>query len=745
MLEQSSPVNEWVEVDGGYVARLVARSDQAAGLRVKLALGTLPGTIEMRVQGSGERIESAPIDPLLGTEAWTPWTEGDSQVIELFSPVRPSAGAVRIESVVHFADTPVAKAASSCTLEVVCSSGDAQLDAALNERKKSVARLLFIDGGSAFVCTTTLINTEKFPAAYILTANHCIDAAASAASLSTFWFYENSVCGSDVVNPSFVQVSGGGAIVFANHNADVTLLLMNRSPPSGVVYSAVNAGLLNTGDAIVSVSNPKGDTTRYALGNVSQEFRIEDYPYDMYGIQFTKGIIEGGSSGSGLFTMSSSGSLQLRGILSGSTVMQPGGLSCTNLTDQGLYTRYEVIGPELTPYITLAGQPPDDAPNRPQDLFNAPFSDPNGVDMPLDQRSSALVYSNFRIDYPGDQDVFRFRLSVPSTVTVGTSGNMDTVGMILDSNGVEIESNDDAVIGNTNFGITRTLDAGTYYVQVADWEPNGTGTYTLSMSAVPSSSGNLTDLWWNSAESGWGINLNHQGTTLFATLFTYDPNGAPMWLVMSNGAQQSDGSWLGTLYQTTGTPFNAQTFAPLGPANYSTVGSMRFTFSSDVSSGTLVYTYQGHQVVKSITRNTFAVHPTCTFTTSDRSTATNYQDLWYNPNESGWGVNVTHQSDILFATLFIYDANSQGTWLVMSNGAKTGTRTYSGTLYRTTGPAYNASPFTPIGPGNYTAVGSMTFTFTNGNSGTLAYTVNGVLVTKSIQRLVVGSPTTVCQ
>jgi hypothetical protein len=741
-LSKASPVTEWIAVDGGYVARLVARSEQAAGLRVKLALGVVPGVIEARVQGAGERIESMPIDPLLGPEAWTPWTEGDSQVIELFSTVRPSPGAVRIESVVHFADSPLAKAASSCTLQVACSSGDSALDVALAERKKSVARMVFNDAGGAFLCTTTLLNTEKFPAAYILTANHCINNAASAASLSTFWFYESSTCGSDVVNPGFVQVGGGAAIVFANHDADSTLLLMNRNPPTGVVYSGWNPAPLQTGDAIVSVSHPKGDTTRYALGNISREYRIVGYPYDMYGVQFTRGIIEGGSSGSGLFTMSG-GTLQLRGVLSGSTVMQPGGLSCTNLTDQGLYARFEVFEPQIDQYIRLATQAPDDAPNRPQDLFNAPFSDPTGVDMPLDQRSGALTFANRRIDYAGDQDVYRFRLTVPASVTVGTTGSVDTVGQILDSNGVELESNDDGTSGNTNFSITRQLPAGTFYVQVAHWEPAGTGTYSLTMSAATTGD-NYTDLWWNANESGWGVNLNHQGSTLFATLFTYDLDGTAMWLVMSNGTRQSDGSWSGPLYRTTGTPFNAQTFAPIGPANYTTVGTMRFLFANGGQSGTLVYTVNGNTVSKAITRNTFATHPTCAFTTTDRTTATNYQDLWYNQNESGWGVNVTHQGDTLFATLFIYDSNSQGTWLVMSNGVKTGTGIYSGTLYRTTGPPYNSSPFTPIGPGNYTTVGTMTLTFGTGNLGTLVYTFNGSAVTKLIQRLIIASPTTLC-
>ena len=29
-----------------------------------------------------------------------------------------------------------------------------------------------------------------------------------------------------------------------------------------------------------------------------------------------------------------------------------------------------------------------------------------------------------------------------------------------------------------------------------------------------------------------------------------------------------------------------------------------------------------------------------------------YSDLWWNPNESGWGLNIAHQGDILFTSWF---------------------------------------------------------------------------------------------
>jgi hypothetical protein len=80
-------------------------------------------------------------------------------------------------------------------------------------------------------------------------------------------------------------------------------------------------------------------------------------------------------------------------------------------------------------------------------------------------------------------------------------------------------------------------------------------------------------------------------------------------------------------------------------------------------------------------------------------------------------------------------------WYVL-NGNRTGTtNSFTGTLYRTTGAPFNAAWFA----GTAVSVGTMTFTFSSGNTGTMTYSVNGSTVTKSIQRQVFSSPTTQCQ
>jgi hypothetical protein len=260
-----------------------------------------------------------------------------------------------------------------------------------------------------------------------------------------------------------------------------------------------------------------------------------------------------------------------------------------------------------------------------------------------------------------------------------------------------------------------------------------------------SSSTSYQGLWWRSpaaSESGWGVNLTHQGDTLFATWFTYDATGAGQWLVMSQGNRTGEGTYAGTVYRTIGPAFDSATW---GAVTYETVGSATFAFS-DASNGTFTYTVNGITQSKPITKTVFALPaPTCvigeTFAPSS-----NYTDLWWRSpanSESGWGVNLAHQGDVLFATWFTYDAAGKPLWLVMSNGNKIGTSTYSGTLYRTTGPSFSASPWNPAQV-SYTTVGTATFTFSDIGNGTFSYTVNGVSQSKPITRFVFSSPASVC-
>jgi YVTN family beta-propeller protein len=254
---------------------------------------------------------------------------------------------------------------------------------------------------------------------------------------------------------------------------------------------------------------------------------------------------------------------------------------------------------------------------------------------------------------------------------------------------------------------------------------------------------NVQGLWWRASESGWGVNLAQQGEKVFATWFTYDAAGNGVWFVMSDGQHQGNNTFKGALHRTTGAPFSA--FDP-SRVGYTQVGEATFTFS-DGNNGTMSATVNGSTISKPITRMTFSSPvPSCTLGGSAGAQPV-YQDLWWKSpagSESGWGVNIAHQGDTLFATWYTYGADGQPLWLSASNVMRTGNGTYSGSLARSFGPPFNASPWDPSKVTRMPA-GSVTFAFSDANNGTMTYTVEGITQSKPITRIAFGNPATVCR
>ncbi len=123
----------------------------------------------------------------------------------------------------------------------------------------------------------------------------------------------------------------------------------------------------------------------------------------------------------------------------------------------------------------------------------------------------------------------------------------------------------------------------------------------------------------------------------------------------------------------------------------------------------------------------------------------NVQGLWWAApagSESGWGINLTEQSNIIFGTWFTYDVDGTPLWLSVT-ASNTAPGVYTGTLYRNTGPAFNAVPFEPAAVVR-TPVGNATFTFSDGANAAFAYTVNGVAQMRTITREAFVAPGTAC-
>ena len=235
---------------------------------------------------------------------------------------------------------------------------------------------------------------------------------------------------------------------------------------------------------------------------------------------------------------------------------------------------------------------------------------------------------------------------------------------------------------------------------------------------------NYQGLWWNAAESGWGVNLVHQGDQVFATWYTYDTNGKATWLSMLAPRTTPTGNtYAGAIHVDRGPPFN--NFVGAGvPAP---VGNGTLTFA-DANIGSFAYTVNGVFQTKAIARFDLATgpQPICTYAanTPNFATATNYQDLWWVANgaESGWGINFAHQGNSIFATWYTYDVEGAPLWLSALAARQGATNAYAGTIYRTSGPrydSYNAAQIQTL------AVGTATVTFANGNSAAFSYATNG--------------------
>ena len=112
----------------------------------------------------------------------------------------------------------------------------------------------------------------------------------------------------------------------------------------------------------------------------------------------------------------------------------------------------------------------------------------------------------------------------------------------------------------------------------------------------------------------------------------------------------------------------------------------------------------------------------------------NYQGLWWNASESGWGINFAHSGDQMFATWYTYDTSGKAWWLSMLANRTTG-NTYAGEINVDSGPPFNNF----VGAGVKTMVGNGTLTFADANNGSFSYTVNGVPGSKAITRYDLGT------
>ncbi|MFZ5635237.1 MAG: trypsin-like serine peptidase [Pseudomonadota bacterium] len=360
------PALQWRPVAGGFVARIEIRSPDAMALRVGLDVQALDDRVELRFGGSTRSSEvvamttGAEAKRLPGSNGlyWTPATDGEAQIIEVFRPKGVPAFAVRLDapSVSHLvADSRSGYAliekigfgqSQSCNVDTICRVGE--LGQAYVNAKNAVAQMQFVVGGSTFYCSGTLL-ADSVPSTqipYFWAANHCFTSNRNlppnptqmqtvANTLNTYWNYETTGCGN--LTQSTTTVLGGGATyLYSSHVTDAMLIRLNNPPPAFAYFSGWNAGPLAAGVDVLAIHHPNGDSKKVSGG------RTISFDSAQTEVGWLTGTTEGGSSGSGLFTLNARGEYVLRGGLFGGFAACSNSGSLSNPDNRDYYSRLDV-------------------------------------------------------------------------------------------------------------------------------------------------------------------------------------------------------------------------------------------------------------------------------------------------------------------------------------------------------------------------------------------------------------------
>lgn len=357
--------------DGGQVAAISITSTGAHGLRLGLVVDAMPDAAELRLyrkdrsktgfETTGKAINEAIArnrradgDTRAAGIWWTPDLGADEVTLEIALPAGLSTSQLRIaiptltHAYVNLALPVELELRDSLVPRNVGDAAGCELDASCADQyaveRNAVARMTYVGPDNRYYyCTGSLLNnTKRDYTPYFLSANHCISTQAAATSLRTDWFFRSASCNSFEPNASTSALQRGATLLYSTAVTDATLMRLNEVPPAGATLAGWDArGTAVTGTAIYGLHHPQGDLLKYSEGQV-QSYRncslgagsITCSPgnaqSDFVSVGWSKGVTEGGSSGSAMFAGG-----RVVGTLSG------GSSSCTVSGGSDVYSRFD--------------------------------------------------------------------------------------------------------------------------------------------------------------------------------------------------------------------------------------------------------------------------------------------------------------------------------------------------------------------------------------------------------------------
>ena len=191
------------------------------------------------------------------------------------------------------------------------------------------------------------------------------------------------------------------------------------------------------------------------------------------------------------------------------------------------------------------------------------------------------------------------------TVTLRTVDNSINPGPQGPSDDVAVSSSE-IVLGQFPQG-SYVADVQLFNRQTTNVTTIGSATFSVTNETIGRDSNypayNFTDLWWNPAESGWGISIHVKRSILFAAWFAYDSTGAPTWYTIQGGRWISPNIFSGgRIYKAKSNP-NAGP-GPLTQLSIFEAGTATIVFNA-YDQATMTFVVDGLGGSKNIVRQVF--------------------------------------------------------------------------------------------------------------------------------------------
>lgn len=263
---------------------------------------------------------------------------GKSVIIEYYQPAEIDTSAeISIETFVHsFKDiyTHSTGSSGSCNINVKCPEGNNWC----NQRRSValIAKLSSTPGHFAAHCSGSLITNERRDGRpYFLTANHCITGQ-NASDFIFIFNYQSQDCNNPATAPSTAFSISGATVRANNSNSDFALLELSSKPPGN--YNVYYSGWNNENErpeSGVGIHHPSGDIKKISVYDDKPNRETVD-GIKVWELEFDKGVVEPGSSGSPLFNENNLIVGQLLGTYSADPI------SCSNTDGKALYGRFDI-------------------------------------------------------------------------------------------------------------------------------------------------------------------------------------------------------------------------------------------------------------------------------------------------------------------------------------------------------------------------------------------------------------------